>query len=85
MGEFARRAGIGGARAQVPTGRFQLVDHHVGIQMMPLEVFTVVTGAHQLDEAHAHRTVAQELHPLRQFIIVAVTQQYRIELDRLQA
>ena len=82
---LTRRAGIGGARPFVPASRQQLLDHHVGAQVVALEIGFVVAGAHQFDEAHAEGAVTQVVHPLRQLVVVQATQQHRIELDRRQA
>ncbi|KAG0925010.1 hypothetical protein G6F31_018896 [Rhizopus arrhizus] len=83
--ELARRTGIGGPRALVPASGQQLLDHHVGTQVVALEIGFVVAGAHQFDEAHAEGTVAQVVHPLRQLVVVQAAKQHRIELDRRQA
>ena len=61
----SRAAGVGRARAFVPAGSQQLLDHHVGAQVMALEIGFVVAGAHQFDEAHAEGALAQVVHPLR--------------------
>ncbi|VUM03070.1 hypothetical protein PGKDCPLP_02474 [Stenotrophomonas maltophilia] len=85
VAELACRAGIGRARTLVPASGQQLLDHHVGTQVVALEIGFVVAGAHQFDEAHAEGAVTQVVHPLRQLVVVQAAQQHRVELDRRQA
>ena len=85
VAELARRAGIGRARPLVPARGQQLLDHHVGAQVVAPEIGFVVAGAHQFDEAHAEGAIAQVLHPLRELVVIQAAQQHRVELDRRQA
>ncbi|KAG0738789.1 hypothetical protein G6F24_017522 [Rhizopus arrhizus] len=59
--ELARRTGIGGPRALVPASGQQLLDHHVGTQVVALEIGFVVAGSPST--AAARRRSGREAAP----------------------